>query len=234
MKKLNQKSGFTLLELVIALGIFMIFMVSILNTFITLTSTQQKANLSREGMSEAKEILNYISVEAREKRIDYSCQNTSTADSTDSSNTERENALSINCLLNDTTQLVLISNDGLERILIDKVPNETETNSELGSNGYIIQAKKENRPNVFSSWSDDVTLPLHSSRLKVKQFTVRINPIQDPYNLSLGNPTQGLQHPVAQIVLEVERNARNINDDTSSTITIQTSVASRAYNSQEI
>jgi type II secretory pathway pseudopilin PulG len=219
------KSGFTLLELVIAMGIFMIFITAILNTFITLTATQQKANLSREAMSEAKEILSFISIEAREKRIDYSCSNKNT------SGTPATSALSIECLTKDA-ELVFITNDGLNRILIKSKEIKIETENEDQTYKEVI-AQTQTRPNIFSAWQQPIETPLHSPRLKIKDFTVEINPAADPYDLS--QSTEYLQHPVAQIRLVVERNSENKNpDQDSEPIVIQTSIASRAYSPQEI
>jgi type II secretory pathway pseudopilin PulG len=224
--KNSQRSGFTLLELVIALGIFMIFMGAIMNSFIAITSAQQKANLSREGISEAKEILNFISVEGREKRIDYFCNTglSSTNNGSQEAEFEARNAFSLSCQIDlQTTKLVLINNDGLERILIsaDLIPDST----------FIqVSSIKQTRTSIFSNWQEVETIPLHSNRLKVRDFQVKISPTTDPYNLE---NSQTLEHPIAQIILAVERNSQKPNQS-AEPIVIQTSIASRAYNPQEL
>jgi type II secretory pathway pseudopilin PulG len=226
-QKPNTRKGFTLLEIVIALGIFMLFMGAILNTFISLTSTQQKANLSREGMSEAKEILNFISVEAREKRIDYFCNPPSTGIPAQEGTT----ALTLGCGIDDdNTVLVFVSNNGLERLIIQKLNNENqeETNGQPSIN---VTAQTQRRNNIFSNWQTINEIPLHSERLKIKDINAQITPTQDPYDF--GNDPEPLQHPVAQIRLEIYRNAQNP-DESAEQILIQTSVASRAYSPQEV
>lgn len=222
--KTTKRKGFTLLEIVIALGIFMLFMGAVLNTFISLISVQQKANLSREGMSEAKEIMNFISVEAREKRIDYFCN----PESTGIRQTDSQTAIGLQCAINpDNTVLVFVSNNGLERLIIQKEDND-ET---IEQPDIKVSAQIQRRDNIFSSWQDISTIPLHSDRLRIKNIEATITPDQDPYNFAQ-TPTV-IQHPVAQIRLEIYRNAQNPDGETEPII-IQTSVSSRAYSPQEI
>lgn len=221
--KTIKRKGFTLLEIVIALGIFMLFMGAVLNTFISLISVQQKANLSREGMSEAKEIMNFISVEAREKRIDYFCN----PESTGIRQTDSQTAIGLQCAIDpDNTILVFVSNNGLERLIIQKQIKEIEDNEVIE-----VLAQNQERINIFSSWQDTNTIPLHSGRLRIKNIEATITPNQDPYNFA--NPNVTIQHPVAQIRLEIFRNAQNPDEETEP-IVIQTSVSSRAYSPQEI
>lgn len=221
MKLKAPHKGFTLLEMVIALGIFMLFMGAVLNSFISLTTAQQKANLSREGVAEAKEILNQISIEGREKRIDYFCNQGISETADEENTTEQANAFSLNCQIDENTKLVLVSNDGLERILI------ASQNINQDSTYQQISAKKETRPNTLSNWSTAETTNLHSERLKVRSFEVKITPTTDPYELSSSN----LIHPITQLSLVVERNSQKP-DQESQPIVIQTTISSRAYNPQ--
>jgi len=213
------KSGFTLLELVVALAIFMIFIGAIMNSFISLTTTQQKANLSREASAEAKDLLNYISVEAREKRIDYSCKNGGTEDNAD---------FSLNCgNIQIGEDLLFITNDGLERIIVRKERND-ETDF------YTVSAIKQTRDNLISSWDSENETPLHSERLKIRNVNFETTPNFDPYDYSLVQPE--LEQPKVQIILNIERNSKTESATASETppIVIQTTISSRSYSPQEI
>jgi prepilin-type N-terminal cleavage/methylation domain-containing protein len=221
-KNKTLKSGFTLLELVVALAIFMIFIGAIMNSFISLTTTQQKANLSREASSEAKDLLNYISVEAREKRIDYSCKNNGTDTDTNSQD------FSLNCGdIQLDEDLVFITNDGLERIIVRKIQDEL-------TNFYTISAIKQTRPNLISNWEAENETPLHSERLKIRNVSFTTTPGSDPYDYAQTNPT--LEQPKVQIVINIERNSKTENATASETepIVIQTTISSRSYSPQEI
>jgi prepilin-type N-terminal cleavage/methylation domain-containing protein len=215
MQTFTKRNGFTLLEMVIALGIFMLFMGAVLNSFISLTVAQQKANLSREGIAEAKEILNQISIEGREKRIDYFC-NQGLANTNPESN---QTSFSLNCQIDANTKLVLVSNDGLERLLISSTP--------IDDNFKQISSITETRANTLSPWSTNQTTNLHSQRLKVRDFVVNIIPTTDPYLLDSPN----LQQPIVQLILIADRNSQKPNL-AAEPIVIQTSLSSRAYNPQ--
>ena len=227
MKHLKiQKSGFTLLELVISLAIFMIFIGAIMNSFISLTTTQQKANLSREASSEAKDLLNYISVEAREKRIDYSCKNDGEDETTGNQ------YFSLNCggiNLGENPDLVFVTNDGLERVIVSKELDD-ETNF------YTIMAKKQTRENLVSSWNDLSTTDLHSNRLKIKYAEFEVTPESDPYNYNILQESNQLKQPKVQIILNIERNSKTekAEDSESEPIVLQTTISSRSYSPQEI
>lgn len=223
-KNKKLKSGFTLLELVIALGIFMIFIGAIMNSFISLTSTQQKANLSREAASEAKDLLNYISVEAREKRIDYSCK------TANNSTYERDEYYALNCSdVNLETDIVFITNDGLERIIVSSSKDNT-------SEFITITTKKQTRNNLISNWETVSDTPLHSERLKILSSQFNITPTQDPYNFSIEQDITNLQQPKVEIILNIERNSKtqNASQSTNLPIILQTSISSRSYSPQEI
>lgn len=198
--------GFTLVEMVVALGIFMIFLAAVLSTFINLTTTQQKTNLNREAVSEVKSIVNQISTEAREKALDYNCYD-------------------VEC--NIATTLALISPDGLNRTLITTTCDDDLCDMFL---------EKQTRPATYTTaWPPGEKTQLNSPNLKILGVKFDMIPRDDPFNIGNGeNPYQyqeSLQYqPVFHLILNIARNSQAI-DAESDPIIIQTSISSRLYNS---
>jgi len=68
-----KKSGFTLIEVTVALTAFLIFIGIILRSFINLVGLQIEANRYRKVYSELNEIMATITTDMRDYTIDYSC-----------------------------------------------------------------------------------------------------------------------------------------------------------------
>lgn len=208
MNRLRTKKGFTLIEMVVSMSIFMIFLTVVLNSYISLTTTQNKANKNREAVAEAKEIFNFISEEAREKAIDYTCFQDTICGT-------KEDTLS------------LISKDGLNRTIIRKQCISEEKNC-------TIYSKTQNRENALSAWISSEESPLHSANLKIQSVAFFVIPNLDPFNFGnletqtdiYGKGVYQFQ-PVFHIILNIKRKEAEGLDDNP--IIIQTSISSRIY-----
>jgi prepilin-type N-terminal cleavage/methylation domain-containing protein len=210
--KLNKK-GFTLLEMVVAMSIFFIFLTAIFNTFITITDTQKKANVNRESVAEAREVLEYISDETKDKSIDYSCYN----DATCSNNFNGRN---------ETDTIALISKDGLQRTVIQKDFNEEDQS-------YTISTFEQNRQKNNQEWqAPQIKNALHSPTLKIQKALFLISPDQDPFANTLeAAENNAIQYqPNLHLILNIKRKEADDELDTNP-IVIETSLSSRIYNS---
>lgn len=74
-KNINNKKGFTLVELLIAICIFMMFIVVATDAFIQIIRAQKSANETRLMYSELRNFTDYLNNELREGGIDYFCYN---------------------------------------------------------------------------------------------------------------------------------------------------------------
>lgn len=68
--KKNQK-GFTLIEMLVAMSIFVGFIGILLNSYTTIVRSQRQANEYREMYVEARQIFDYVIGELREGMVDY-------------------------------------------------------------------------------------------------------------------------------------------------------------------
>jgi prepilin-type N-terminal cleavage/methylation domain-containing protein len=68
---MNKKKGFTLLEVIIVLGIFSMVSIVSVDTYINGFRTEQRASLQNKVMQDARLILNLISQEISQSQIDY-------------------------------------------------------------------------------------------------------------------------------------------------------------------
>lgn len=75
MKKNNYKKGFTLVELLIAMSIFMVFMLVVSNSFIDIVRAQKSTNETRAMYSELRNLIDLVNNEMREGSVDFFCYN---------------------------------------------------------------------------------------------------------------------------------------------------------------
>ena len=206
-----KREGFTLMEMVIAMSIFLIFLTAVFSTFITITDTQKKANLNRESVAEVREIINFISNETKDKAIDYSCY---------------EDAICSTGFngRNETDTIALISKNGLERTIIKK----TETDGL-----YEIKSYNQNRLTTNQQWqAPEIENAIHSPNLRLQKALFLVTPNLDPFEntLEAAENTSIQYQPNLQIILNIQRKETEGEIDPNP-IVVETSLSSRIYNS---
>ena len=217
-KQTSNHKGFTLIELVVSLGIFMIFSTAVISTFLAITQASSKANLNREQIAETSEVLNYIESIAKENGLDYNyIQNSQQTPSRQT--------------------FAYISSDFLTRyaFLIECPYNNIKpmSNSEF----CTIYSNTITRSSIIQNFvlQEGDWIPLHSNKLKISRFSAKHFPEQDPFNkideVNLSNQFQ----PVTHITINLGRNSESTHLEalaSTNPIVIQTSISSRLYNSQ--
>lgn len=76
VKKKNKYSGFTLLEMLISISIFMIFLGIVSGSYTSLVSANRSANDVQKLYHDVRDVFDTISTEIRSGVIDYSCVDT--------------------------------------------------------------------------------------------------------------------------------------------------------------
>ncbi len=65
------KRGFTLVEMLVAMAIFVVFVGVILNSYTAIVRSQREANEYRAMYSEAREMFDYLTLQLRDCMVDY-------------------------------------------------------------------------------------------------------------------------------------------------------------------
>jgi len=208
-KKLHRQA-FTLIEMVISMGIFMIFITAIFSSYIQITNLQRRTNLSRENMAEARELITYITNETKEKAIDYKCY------------TESSDCPS-GFVGNTVEEISLVSKDGLNRTIIRK--RRDVTTQEL----YLSSQTQSRQSNTQDLWLSNPEKRLHSPSLKFDSITFQITPNQDPFSDDLSIVTNNnLQY---QPIIHLNFNIHRKDSKSDKPIVLETSISSRIYHS---
>lgn len=207
------KKGFTLLELVISLGIFMIFTTAVISSFLSLTASTTRANLNREQVSEANQIFEYVESIAKENALDYSF-------------------LEIAQQTNTSQTYAFISPDSLTRYLVRSI---CPTSANSPEDFCKVESSISTRSNVSQEFILDGTLwtPLHSDNLKITKFEISSFPTTSPFTTDQIIEIENQFQPITHITLNL---SRNTGDNYPEAITrlnpiiLQTSISSRSYN----
>jgi len=204
-----KRPGFTLLELVISLGIFMMFMTAVLGSYLQITDLQRRTNLSRENIAETRELIQFISSEAKEKSIDYSCYQSATCPG--------------GIVGNSIEEISLISKNGLERTIIRK-------QTDPDTHKIYLSSESGSRTNSNSNlWINTPSKQLHSSSLEFQNVAFQLSPNQNPFSRDLNViSNNNLQfQPVLHLVFDLKKKDSQ-NDDP---LVFETSISSRIYHS---
>jgi prepilin-type N-terminal cleavage/methylation domain-containing protein len=225
------KKGFTLIEVLIALTIFVVFVTSMSSAYLYIARSQRETNNMREMYSELRHIIALISDEARMKTIDYQCYTVKEMEEVEKGMfegelTRREIPPSSVCgalSTRDNTSYLALIDSSLKNRTIFRIENTDD--------GKVLQIYKEQNTGVTWEPDDNYTggvyrdIKLHNIKLNDLKF--EISPLGDPFdpdNVSCG-PLQF--QPSASIYISVSGLAQDTKDIN---LNLQTSISSRIYN----
>ncbi len=155
MKKNNIKRGFTLIEIMVSMVVFSIFMGAMFNSYFSLISSNQNADSVRQMYSGARDVYSILSEDIRLSAIDYY-----------SLRTERV----------ENRSLYLLSKDGLKQTIY-----RVESNPE--KEGFFVVSKAESyRESANTIFPTSEAYNLTSSQLLIKDFQFVVTPKGDPYS----------------------------------------------------
>lgn len=226
MKKHKTQKGFTLIEVLVSISIFSVFITSVVTAYLNIAQSQRQANLIRGIYSENRYLMTLISDEARSKTIDYSCY--PNADNLLSRRDEISGVCQdLSTGINVSNYLALINAEGNERTIF-KVEN--------GVDIILVKMYKEKVNEDGKTWlpakgfSSSIFQPISLEKMVLVGFQFDINPIVDPYDVrNVYCDTVQFQPSVtinASIKGVPNSEAQNF------TMDLQTSVSSRLYNKQ--
>ncbi|MBU1445652.1 prepilin-type N-terminal cleavage/methylation domain-containing protein [Patescibacteria group bacterium] len=235
-KKFKKQKGFTLIEVLVALTIFTIFITVISSTYIDIARSQRDTNLIKEIYSETRYLFGIITDEAKSKTIDYGCPANRTIVDDESSSLINVVLSSNSCNELNTMPrerfLALISYDGIERVIF-KIEDKADSGDELGMNkikDIFMYKEKFNG----QSWESEAGYESGYQQIELKSmqingFVFDVTPLIDPFNPdNVGCGPVQFQPSVSIYANVIGSNeaAGNFN------FNLQTSISSRAYNQE--
>jgi len=197
------QKGFTLIEMMIAMTIFVIFMGVVMQSYLSIVMTQREANEYRVMYSEARAIFDKFSDEIRNGVISYDQMGV------------KDNVV----LQNPASKLVLFSPDQTRSVWFEYVSAEKKI--------VFAEFNKVEEENMDERFDQKDAYVLNSDRIKVEKFNMYISPLDDPYkDRNVGN--NNLQYQ-PKITLFAKFSKEISPGKPPMELNLQTTISSRSY-----
>ncbi len=223
-EKTRIQKGFTLIEILIAITIFSLLMITISSSYLNVARAQREANAIREMYSQIRYVYSLIGEEARSKTIDYGCPRNPGEVSASESETCNSNKLQ---LAASDSYLALINRDATERTVFIIEDDETGENK-------ILSFKKEAKGTDDEVWRpspgfETGFVEIEMKDLNINSMSFSKSPLNDPYDpKNIGCGTVQFQ-PSVTVYSSIESESETVSDFS---LDLQTTFSSRVYNQQ--
>lgn len=208
MKNYRQQKGFTLVELLVAMSIFLVFVGVLIGSYTSIVRGQREANEYRIMYVEARKVFETIGAELRNGMVDYGLKKAMPENS-----------------------ICLISKDAKEATEISYVVEKDKDAEDIGSvkmkKGRILDdGNPSGRSDCAPSAAKELIL---NSEVNVKNFKIYATPTFDPYDQA--NVKEGSYNPF-QPKVTVFATFEKTMQSTGKTFSmdLQTTISSRIYN----
>lgn len=203
--------AFTLLEMVLAISVFVVFLTATSGSYLSLSAAMRDANQERKVYSAAQDIIKLLSDEIRDSQVDYDCY---AAEKSDCKNFS----------LDGNKDLVVKSGDGNRRFMV-----------RFQLEGGKLQIRKRVRDTQFDRaevWNDDVgysewinyDLP---QNIAVSDLQFRVSPAQSPFSFQNSSRAEFQFQPEVTILMKLKSSLQR---DAGYIFPIQTTISTRVYN----
>lgn len=205
--KIRKISGFTLVEMLIAMAIFMIFTGVLIGSYSTIVRSQHEANEYRELYVHARQVFEILIQELRDGMLDYDKV--------------------VNFGLDENKMAYLISKDGSVKtdVLYQKIDDQ-------GGGGVVSLQKGFLNPYQQPGLQDGNYVPVdelilnNPEAVKVSKFRIYYSPAIDPYDPKYVDYDKNQFHPRVTVYAEFEK---ELLSGKKYTMDLQTTVSSRIY-----
>ena len=217
IKKRGLKRGFTLIELMVSMVIFVIFMAIVASSFVEIVRAQKETNEVRKMYAEVRSFVDLVSEEARLGTVDYDCYATVAQSFMNACPKQLKPITSDG----RTTDLALVRKDGMQKTIFrfDSVNQTVKVvkYDALAGGGWAPAAG-------YTDFSD-----IMGNQVKVTRMSFVINPDMNPYSGDKTIYSNGAKQfqPQVTIFMSVSNRA---NVRTPLGIDYQTTISSRVYN----
>ena len=203
MKKIiKNKEGFTLIEMLVAMAIFVMFMTVLINTYTYIVRQQQATNEKRALYVEARKVFDALGNELRDGMVDYLADKDSVPD----------------------CKVPSASGSSKSEVLC-LVSKDDSTRRRISVEGERVKIESRFRDSVSGVFGSDKEAFLHSEEVKVKTLDFYIYPLIDPYDLEHATYDTAQFQPMVTVYAEFY--LEEFPDDL---LKLQTTISSRIYN----
>lgn len=218
-KKIRKQEGFTLVEMLVSMAIFMTFTGILISSYTGIIRAQRDANFYRDMYVQARQVMETLVQELRDGMVDYGHASVT--------NVVAGNVLSVPL---PDGQLYLVSRDGATKTHITYEKNDPKDAHENVIKLQETHLKANNPPsNDIGDYDTPFTINLNDpTNVKVSKFKLYFSPKIDPYDLkTVDYSTSQFQPRVtvyAEFTKELGANRKPYVMD------LQTTVSSRVFN----
>ncbi|MBI4231639.1 type II secretion system protein [Candidatus Peregrinibacteria bacterium] len=210
MKKfLINKRGFTLVEMLVAMAIFVTFTAILIGSYQSIVKAQREANEYRLAYVEARQVFETMVAELRDGMIDYGSYPEDSFSNDDSVN-----------------EWVIVSKDARSRTVFRYINGDT-----LQFNKQTLspdQKSGEGLDSLNGALTEPENFVNLNSEVKVTDFRLKVTPVIDPYDIENFDKHLNQFHPKVTIYAHFVREFAN--GTRSYEMDLQTTVSSRIYN----
>lgn len=210
MIKNKLKKGFTLVELLIAMSIFMIFMLVVSNSFIDIIRAQKTANETRLMYSELRDFVDLVNNEMREGSVDFFCYNQDILINPDFTSQSLARCIEgADLQISSGNNLRTISKDGLQSTVIKFLSGD-----DLSGGKIMLMRFRNNN----GSWSiapgfESGFQEFAFSNLVVKKLIFDIYPKVDPASEESQKNLAAQLQPMVRMQIQVGSKVETVNFD---------------------
>lgn len=205
--KIRKIAGFTLVEMLIAMAIFMVFTGVLIGSYSSIVRSQREANEYRIMYATARNVFETLIQELRDGMVDYERMSTCVTGDSVICLISKDGAVKTDVIYEGA-----LDNDSLsEKNTVSLVKSFLNSGDQPGSGNYAPSEK-------FSLNNPEV--------VKVSKFKIYYSPSIDPYDPKYVNYDKNQFHPRVTIYAEFEKELSN---GKKYTMDLQTTVSSRIY-----
>lgn len=223
----DRQAGYTLLELIVAMAIFMVVLITATASFVSVTTSSNKAAAQRTVQQDVRYNLEDIARQTRASAIDYAFYK-----SPDVSTDAR-------CSLDGHNMLALLYNEAdpatnapITRRLIfywdTSSPQQPKIVKYVENDSTVIPSCS----NVLSGTNGTVTNLTADPKVRVSNAKFFVSPTADPYDASAAADVKNT-HPRVTVLITAETGQQNsgsvVTQSKVNSMTVQTTISMRAY-----
>ena len=216
------KKGFTLVELLVSMAVFVIFLGVVSTSYVGIVRSQRQANAVRKMYSEVRTLMDTMSSDMRLGSPDYDCYEASS--DVNKCPAEVKNKLQLEAD-GSSIYLALVNKDNTEKTFywFDPTAQKLKLKKFSIANGaWAAEAD-------YVDQLDEGFKPLLADDIKITNLTFMIAPIVNPYSHAHYDQSQFQFQPKVTVLLSVE----NLNSTLPPFhLDLQTTISSRVYSLQ--